>query len=162
MVLPCRFQNQSSRTKLNVENIGMAVTLDIGDCNNIHPRDKRPVGERLAYWALAKDYNISAIAYSGPVYKNMVVKGNKVELSFSYAESGLDGWNKQLDGFEVAGQDKLFHRAKSKVIRNGPFQVWSEQVEKPVAVRYAFNNCPVASLFGTNGLPASSFRTDSW
>ncbi len=148
-------------TMANVENTGMAVTLDIGDCDRIHPKDKREVGERLAYWALAKDYNVPAISFSGPVYDSMTVKGNKVEINFSHAELGLDSMAKHIPGFEVAGQDKVFHPANSK-IKRGPIQVWSELVDKPVAVRYAFTNCPDASLFGTNGLPASSFRTDNW
>lgn len=141
---------------------GMAVTLDVGDCNNIHPAKKRPVGERLALWALAKDYGIPAIGYSGPVYKSMSIENGKVSLQFDYAEMGLASRNSEIDGFTIAGQDKQFHPATAKISKDSKLSVWSEKVEQPVAVRYAFENCPEATLFNTYGLPASSFRTDSW
>ncbi len=148
-------------TLANVKNTGMAVTLDVGDCARIHPKDKREVGDRLAYWALVKDYNIPGISFSGPIYDSMKIKGNKVEIKFNQAELGLSSRYKYLSGFEIAGQDRIFHPATSQVTR-GPLQVWSELVDKPVAVRYAFSDCPDASLFGVNGLPASPFRTDNW
>lgn len=144
------------------EHTGMAVTLDVGDCNNIHPAKKRQVGERLALWALAKDYGFSSIGYSGPVYKSMSVEDGKASLQFDYTDMGLAGRNTEIDGFTIAGKDKQFYPATAKVSKGSKLSVWSENVKQPVAVRYAFENCPRATLFNTYGLPASSFRTDSW
>lgn len=146
----------------NTKHTGMAVTLDIGDCNNIHPAKKRPVGERLALWALAKDYGISGIGDSGPVYKSMSVEDGKVSLQFDYADRGSSGKNSEIGGFAIAGEDRQFHPAIAKISAQSTLSVSSEKVEKPVAVRYAFEDCPEATLYNTYGLPASSFRTDDW
>mgnify|MGYP003632462141 CR=1 FL=1 len=150
-------------TMKTVENTGMAVTMDIGDCDFIHPREKKLVGDRLALWALAKDYGMEGIAYSGPVYKAIdEIKDGKVKLSFEYNENGLSSYGRPLSGFEVAGADKVFHPAEAKINGDRTLSVWAEGVLNPVAVRYAFKNCEAGSLFNTDGLPASSFRTDTW
>ncbi|MCK0192870.1 sialate O-acetylesterase [Arenibacter sp. F20364] len=150
-------------TMKTVENTGMAVTMDIGDCDFIHPREKKLVGDRLALWALAKDYGMEDIAYSGPVYKAIdEIKDGKVKMSFEYNENGLSSYGQPLSGFEVAGADKVFHPAEAKINGDKSLSVWSEHVSAPVAVRYAFKNCEAGSLFNTEGLPASSFRTDTW
>ena len=149
-------------TMKTVENTGMAVTMDIGDCDFIHPREKKLVGDRLALWALAKDYGMEGIAYSGPVYKAIdEIKDGKVKLSFEYNENGLSSYGRPLSGFEVAGADKVFHPAEAKINGDRTLSVWAEGVLNPVAVRYAFKNCEAGSLFNTDGLPASSFRTDT-
>jgi len=150
-------------TMQSVENTGMAVTMDIGDCDFIHPREKELVGDRLALWALSKDYGIEGIAYSGPVYQKIEeIKDGKVKLSFNYTDNGLSSYGMPLTGFEVAGADKVFHPAKAKINGDKSLSVWSSQVSQPVAVRYAFKNCEAGSLFNTAHLPASSFRTDTW
>jgi len=112
---------------------------------------------------LAKDYGIDAIAYSGPVYKQ-IRKNEKgeVTLEFDFAETGLSSFGRKLNGFEVAGEDQVFHIAEAKINGNRTLTVWSDQEKAPVSVRYAFKNCSEGSLFNTKGLPASSFRTDSW
>jgi sialate O-acetylesterase len=146
-----------------VDNTGMAVTMDIGDCDYIHPREKKLVGDRLALWALAKDYGMEGIAYSGPVFKEIKeIKEGKVKLLFDYYENGLSSFGGPLSGFEIAGADKVFHPAEAKINGDKSLSVWSENVATPVAVRYAFKNCEAGSLFNTGGLPASSFRTDDW
>jgi sialate O-acetylesterase len=146
-----------------VDNTGMAVTMDIGDCDYIHPREKKLVGDRLALWALAKDYGMEGIAYSGPVFKEIEeIKEGKVKLLFDYNENGLSSFGGPLSGFEIAGADKVFHPAEAKINGDKSLSVWSENVATPVAVRYAFKNCEAGSLFNTGGLPASSFRTDDW
>lgn len=150
------------RTMLSLKNSGMAVTLDVGECKNIHPSNKKIVGDRLAYWALSKTYNFEGIAYSGPVYKKMKIKNSKAILTFDYAKNGFSSFGKKIEGFEIAGADKVFYKADIKRNRNKTITVWSEKVQKPVAVRYAFNNCVLGTLFNTEGLPASSFRTDNW
>jgi len=142
---------------------GMAVATDIGECDQIHPAEKEKIGNRLAYWALAKDYGIEGVAFSGPVYKSMeVTEDNKITLTFDYAERGLTTFKQELKGFQIAGEDKVFYKALTKIKRNGIVFVWSDKVPNPVAVRYAFDNCVDANLFNVAGLPASSFRTDNW
>lgn len=146
---------------LSVKNSGMVVTLDIGNPNDIHPSNKKDVGERLAFWALAKIYN-KKIDYSGPVYKSMKVEKDKIKLTFDFAKSGLV--LKELNGennFMIAGADKVFKKAKIKIDGN-KLIVFSDEVKNPVAVRYAFTNISEATLFNKFGLPASSFRTDDW
>lgn len=150
------------QTMLSVENTGMVSTQDIGHCSNIHPGEKQQVGNRLAYWALAKNYQVPYISYSGPIFKSMKVVEGKANLSFDYAENGLTSFNQEILGLEVAGEDKIFHPAQSKILKSTELQVWSELVAQPVAVRYAFQNCIEGRLFNTAGLPAPPFRTDSW
>lgn len=149
------------KTMLSVPNTGMAVTLDIGEQECIHPAEKQKVGERLALWALAKDYGFESIQYCGPVYKSMTVKDHKVALQFDYAPNGVFNFGKELNDFEVAGNDKIFHKAEAKIIK-GELMVWSDKVKKPVAVRYGWSAWVDGSLYNTAGLPASSFRTDNW
>ncbi len=147
----------------HVENSGIVITLDIGDCNFIHPRQKREVGERLAYWALANNYGFDGFACSGPLYKEMEITENaRINISFEFAPNGLSSFGKELTEFEIAGEDKIFHPARAVINRDRTITVWSEKVPDPVSVRYAFSNCPEASLFNIEGLPASSFRTDDW
>lgn len=151
------------QTMQTVKNTGMAVILDIGECDCIHAANKKTAGNRLAYWALANTYGIPGIAYSGPVYKKMVKKEDgKLILYFDYAPNGLNSFGKKLDGFIVAGKNHVFYPATAEINKEGSLTIWSEQVVDPVAVRYAFTDCPQATLFNTEGLPASSFRTDDW
>ncbi len=150
-------------TMQTVENTGMAVTMDIGECKNIHPGEKEKVGDRLAYWALAKDYGIDGIAYTGPIYREMAITDEReIKLSFDYAPNGFATFEQELRGFEIAGEVEVFHPAEAKINRDKTITVWSEHVVEPVAVRYAFENCVNGTLFNTEGLPASSFRTDDW
>lgn len=144
-----------------IPNSGMAVTMDIGDSDCIHPAEKIPVGKRLAYWALAKTYGMGALPCSGPVYKDMTINKNKAILRFDYAENGLSAFGNELQGFVVAGEDRQFHPAKAKISNNN-LEVKSDEVKNPVAVRYCWENYVVGTLFNAAGLPASSFRTDNW
>jgi sialate O-acetylesterase len=148
-------------TLKSVPNTGMAVTMDIGDVKDIHPRNKQEVGRRLALWALAKVYG-RELAYSGPIYKSMAIDGSKIRLQFDYAGGGLiasDG--KPLRDFTIAGADQKFLSAVAE-IDNGSIVVHSEQVAEPVAVRYAWRDDATPNLANKEGLPASSFRTDAW
>jgi len=149
------------KTMLNTHNTGMVVTMDIGNFTTIHPPDKLLVGKRLAYWALAKTYGMEGLPYCSPIFKTMEEKGNKATLSFDYADLGLSSFGKPLDGFQVAGKDKVFHPANALIVRSNVI-VWSDDVETPVAVRYCWENYKMGTLFNTAGLPAPSFRTDDW
>lgn len=144
-----------------IPNSGMAVTLDAGLKNGIHPCQKEKVGNRLAYWALAKTYGREGFSYAGPVYKSMEIKENKVYLSFD-AKGGISPLEEEIPNFEVAGNDKTFYPAHAIVENSGKLKVFSDQVSSPVAVRYGFKNYIVGGLFDGYGLPASSFRTDNW
>lgn len=146
-----------------VENTGMVVTADIGDCECIHPADKTTVGRRLAYWALAETYGFEGIAYRSPIYKSMEpTEDGKIKVSFDNAPNGLSSYQKPLAGFEIAGDDRVFHPAQAIINRDRTVSVWNEEVPNPIAVRYAFGDCVEGSLFNIAGLPASPFRTDSW
>ena len=156
------FLREAQLKTLSVSNTGMAVIMDVGNPNNIHPADKQDVGERLARWALAKTYHEKKIVYSGPVYRSMKVKKNIIILSFDEAGKRLVlKGNPDSSGFQIAGEDRQFRNAVV-VVKGATLVVSSPGIEHPAAVRYAFSNTPEATLFNDAGLPASSFRTDSW
>ncbi len=144
---------------LGTKNTGMAVTLDIGSMKTIHPSQKKEVGRRLALWALAKNYGRSN-PYSGPVYRSMKKANGTIVLSFDHAGKRL-----VLKGtgteFHIAGDDKIFKPA-SVALRGNTLVVSHPDITHPAAVRYAFTDTSSAVLFNTDGLPASSFRTDRW
>jgi sialate O-acetylesterase len=142
-------------------NMGMACIMDAGEEYNIHPANKEAAGDRLAYLALAKTYGLKGIQYSGPVLKEMNIEGSLVKLTFNNADNGLTTFGNELVNFEIAGQNKRFIPAEAFLTRQG-ITVFSPFVNEPVAVRYAFKNFVVGELFNTEGLPASSFRTDDW
>lgn len=143
-------------------NAGMAVIIDAGEGDNIHPADKVTVGRRLAQWALAKTYGKHFIA-SGPLYAGMTIEGDAIRVRFDYVGSGLvakDGG--ALKTFVIAGQDKVFHEATAQ-IDGGYVVVRSPDVPAPLAVRYAWADNPEGcNLYNAAGLPASPFRTDGW
>ncbi len=146
---------------LALPNTGMAVTIDIGDANDIHPGNKQEVGNRLALNARALVYG-EKIAYSGPKYKAMKIEGNRIRLSFEHAAEGLMTKNgEELRGFAVAGADKKFVWANAKIEGN-TIVVSAASVAQPVAVRYAWSINPACNLYNNAGLPASPFRTDNW
>ena len=144
-----------------IPNSGMAVTMDIATVNNIHPPEKEAVGNRLAYWALAKNYGKKDVVFSGPLYKSMKIVGDKISVSFDHADKGLMTKYGELISFEIAGSDEIYVKAKA-VIEKNTVVVSSTEVLKPVAVRYGWSNVATPNLFNTDGLPASSFRTDNW
>jgi sialate O-acetylesterase len=145
---------------LSVPNTAMAVTIDLGEWNDIHPDNKKDVGIRLALAARKLAYNESLV-YSGPLYQSAKIDGSKIILSFQHTGSGLianDG--EELSEFAIAGADKKFVWAKAKIENNKVF-VWSDEVKEPMYVRYAWADNPVQpNLYNKEGLPASPFRTD--
>lgn len=148
---------------LKLPKTGQAVITDIGDANDIHPRNKQDVGKRLARIALNNDYDKSDIIYSGPTFKSMDIKGQSVIITFDNIGDGLYTPNKYgyVDGFTVAGSDKKFKWARAyidgdKVILSSP------DVDVPIAVRYSWANNPDVNLFNSEKLPACPFKTDNW
>jgi len=140
---------------------GMAVIIDIGEADNIHPKNKQDVGKRLALWALARTYG-KKLVYYGPVYESMQVDGNRIVLYFDHVGGGLVArGNEQLKGFAIAGADREFVWADAR-IEGDKIVVSSEKVPEPVAVRYAWADNPVCNLYNKEGLPATPFRTDDW
>ncbi|WP_205511055.1 sialate O-acetylesterase [Longitalea arenae] len=148
----------------SLPNSGMAVTIDVGDPVDIHPRNKQEVGKRLAALALKKTYGINTVA-TGPVYKSMRVAGSKIILQFINTGQGLmakPASEKGLAGFEIAGADQRFYPAQA-AIAGTTVIVSAPEVTKPLAVRYAWaDDASQANLFNRDGLPAAPFRTDQW
>lgn len=144
---------------LKLPNTGMAVTTDIGNGEDIHPKNKQDVGGRLASIALAKVYN-TKIDYSGPLYKSYNIKGNTVKVDFDFNKN-IKARDDTLKGFSIAGSDQKFYWAVAKVV-NGKVEVYAQEVPSPVAVRYNWADNPDGNLTNESGLPASSFRTDVW
>jgi sialate O-acetylesterase len=148
---------------LSVPNTGMAVTIDIGEWNDVHPLNKKDVGKRLALAAQKVAYGDEEVVYSGPLYKSMEVDGSKIILTFTNIGSGLiaKGGDK-LKHFAIAGVDKKFVWAEAKIIGDKVI-VWNDNIINPVAVRYAWAGNPDgANLYNKEGLPASPFRTDDY
>jgi sialate O-acetylesterase len=146
---------------LSLPNTGMAVTIDIGEAKDIHPRNKQDVGLRLALPALAKLHGFKNLVYSGPLYKTMKIDKKQIRISFDHVGGGLVVHGKKLEGFSIAGKDKKFVWADARIEGNTVI-VSSQQVSKPVAVRYAWAENPTCNLFNSSDLPASPFRTDNW
>ncbi len=138
---------------------GLAVTIDNDEADNLHPTNKRPVGERLALVAAANVYGL-AVEWSGPAFQSVTSEGAALRVHFTHAD-GLKSSTSEVTGFELAGADKVFHAATAK-IEGDSVLVRASAVVESVAVRYAFTNAPVASLYNAAGLPAAPFRSDDW
>lgn len=155
---------RESQTKtLSLPKTGMAVTTDVGEAKDVHPKNKQDVGYRLAAIALNDVYNIPQTC-NGPVYKSVSFSSGKAILSFTSIGKGLSVKNKYaaLVGFEIAGADRRFYFAHADV-RGNQIEVSADSVTNPVAVRYGWSNAPVdINLFNIDGFPASPFRTDNW
>lgn len=168
---------------LQLPHTGQAVLIDLGESGDIHPRNKREVGERLAKTALSKSYGKSIHGLS-PTYSSMIVEGNKIRLKFNHVESGLiarslpetydvrtesgrtaplfrNSPESQLEGFAICGSDQKWVWANACIDGNDVL-VWTDQIKEPVAVRYAWANNPTANLYSGAGLPVTPFRTDTF
>lgn len=148
---------------LSVPNTGMAVTIDIGEWNDIHPLNKKDVGKRLAFAAQKIAYGDEEVVYSGPIYKSMAIEENKIILTFTNIGRGLIvKGSGELKHFAIAGSDNKFIWAKAKIEGN-KVVVWNDNIPHPIAVRYAWAGNPEgANLYNKEGLPASPFRTDDF
>jgi sialate O-acetylesterase len=136
----------------------MVVITDVGNATDLHPRQKEPVGARLALAARALAYG-EKIEYSGPVFDALKIDGDRAVLGFRHLGSGLLARDGDLKGFTIAGANKRFVAAKAE-IQGDTVVVSSDEVQVPVAVRYGWENVPDVNLYNKEGLPASPFRTD--
>lgn len=156
---------REAQTKtLSMPNTGMALAIDIGEANDIHPKNKQDVGKRLALNALKIAYK-KDIVYSGPMYQSVEFNDGKAFITFTETGSGLKAKDKYgyLKGFTIAGADKKFQWAKAEIIDNKTVAVFSENMKDPKSVRYGWANNPDdVNLYNVEGLPANPFRTDDW
>lgn len=157
LLLPVIWEAQTAT--LSVPNTGMAVVNDIANLRDIHPRNKQDVGRRLALWALAGTYHHDDVVPSGPLYKSMTVEGNRIRVRFNHTGSGL-AWRdgQALTWFEIAGADGSYVKANAAIDRD-TVMVWSDEVRKPVAVRFAWHQEAEPNLMNKEGLPAGPFRS---
>ena len=145
---------------LALPNTAMVVAIDIGDPVDLHPKNKQDVGSRLALAAEAVAYS-RPVVYSGPIFNAMRVDDRKAILSFRHVGGGLEAKGGQLIGFVVAGAERRFVRAEARIVGDR-VEVWSPEVDRPIAIRYCWADNPACSLYNREGLPASPFRTDDW
>src|SRR6478609_8998147 len=138
------------------------ISDNVPDVKDIPPKNKKPVGDRLAMYALGETYKqpIPKSAYQSPVYKSMKIEKNKIRISFMYGENGLINRG-ATNQFIIAGDDKKFYPATA-VIDGNTIVVSAKEVKLPVAVRFCFDNASISNLYNKEGLPVSGFRTDNW
>lgn len=153
------FRQAQLELMTEIPNVGMAITADLGSEVFIHPPHKIEVGQRLAYWALAKTYGKEGFQCSGPVFKSASLKDNAAELVFDFGKDGLNPENEKITGFEIAGKDGVFRTAEALILNGSDrVKVWNDQVKEPVEVRYCFRNYKIGNLYNNAGLPAAPFR----
>jgi sialate O-acetylesterase len=145
-----------------LENVGQAVIIDVGDGKDIHPINKQTVGDRLARWALAKQYQV-AVGYASPRFESLEVQGDKAIVTLSHCESGLMNLDvPEVLGFTLAGEDRKWYPASAKIVGKNKVEVTSPDVPAPIAVRYAWADNPRVNLYTRQGLPVTPFRSDDW
>lgn len=154
---------ESQSKTLSLPNTGEAVIIDIGEANDIHPKNKLDVAARLVRWALAKDYGFTNIEPQSPTYLEMAIEGNKAKLSFDHVGSGLRTFDvNDVRGFAICGEDHQWVWADAKITGKDTIEVWADSVAAPVAVRYAWADNPVCNVLSKEGLPMNPFRTDDF
>jgi len=150
----------AQREALALPGTGLAVGMDVGEADNVHPARKRELGERLALWALARTYGRTELECSGPLYRSLRVEPGRLRLEFEHAR-GLRLEGDTTGAFTLAGADRLFHPAQARV-EGETLVVWSSSVAEPLAVRYAWGAADPGCLWNAAGLPAACFRSDDW
>ncbi len=144
------------------DKVGMVVVSDlVTDTTDIHPKNKKDVGARLANWALSETYHQKGIPHKHPQYTQMEIKKNKAFIHFANIENGLMATDKKIMALQIAGYDRIFYPAEAKIEKN-VLVVWSKDVAAPAAVRFSFTNAGIGNLFNKEGLPVVPFRTDDW
>jgi len=158
-----RFREVQFNALKNIPNSYIVSTSDIGDEHTIHPPDKETVAKRLMYQVLATNYNYKSFEYNGPVYNRMDIVKNTITVYFDHARYGLYDSRNEVNGFEIAGPDKVFYPAQATIHRDPIcIKLTADQVPNPVAVRYGFKNYFQGTLYNNYGLAAHPFRTDNW
>ena len=156
-------RESQTKTQNAIPNGGQAVIIDIGEANDIHPKNKYDVAARLVRWALAKDYGIANIEPQSPLYRDMTVAGDKVNLTFDHVDGGLRTVDvNTVKGFAICGEDRKWVWADAKIIGADKIEVSGKGVAAPVAVRYAWADNPICNVHSKNGLPLNPFRTDDF
>lgn len=155
---------RESQTKaLSLPNTGQAVIIDLGEANDIHPKNKYDVAARLVRWALEKDYGIPNIVAQSPTFREMSIEGNKATLAFDHVSGGLRTVDvNEVHGFAICGEDRKWVWADARITGRDTIEVWSDEVAAPVAVRYAWAENPVCNVHSKDGLPLTPFRTDDF
>lgn len=155
----CLIREAQMKACRTLRNTGIAVIIDCGQFHEIHPANKKPVGERLALQALAQVYRLIPREKAfGPVYRDFLYRDGGMEISFFYAQDGFEVKG-ELTGFEIAGEDGCFYPARALITGDNRIFLSSEEVERPFAARYLWTNYGEVTLFGAGGLPAAPFRT---
>lgn len=157
------FNEAQQKTLSLIPNSGMVVTCDIGEKDTIHPCRKQEVGRRFAYQALSKTYGLKYVEVDGPAFNRIEINGAEVTVYFNSDAKKIAPMETSLTGFQLAGEDRVWHNAEATVIKwSDKAKVWSKDVPNPVAVRYCFTNWCEGSLYNNYGFPAPPFRTDDW
>jgi sialate O-acetylesterase len=161
--LPACYIREAQAKGMQIPNTGMAVLMDAGDPQCIHPPKKKEAGERLAFWALARTYGIDTIPCRSPEFKSLEQEGATAIVTFNTfgSAAGLTSHGKEIRNFQIAGENRQFYQAQAR-LESGKVYLSSPQVDRPVAVRYCFDDASPAELFSIEGnLPVSSFRSDN-
>lgn len=158
------FYEAQQKCLQTIPHSGMVTTCDIGEENVIHPSHKKEVGQRLAYLALGHDYGFDFLCPDAPTYSSVTFENGRAHVFFNVDERQLSPLGVPLEGFEIAGADRVFHKAEAAVdlARNSSVIVFSSEVPEPVAVRYCFRNWCRGNLYNSCGMAAAPFRTDDW
>jgi sialate O-acetylesterase len=155
-------RESQTKTQSAIQNGGQAVIIDLGEANDIHPKNKRDVAERLARWALAKDYGMK-LPYRSPEFKSAEFVGGKAIVTLDTFGSSLRTVDiNEVKGFVICGEDKKWTWATAKIIGKDKIEISAASVANPVAVRYAWSDNPVCNLFSVEGLPVTPFRSDDF
>lgn len=153
---------ESQSMTMELPHTGQAVTLDLGDANDLHPKNKLEVANRLARWPLVHDYGLS-MPFHSPDFKDGAILGKKMKVTFDYTGSGLcTKPGTGVKGFAICGADRQWFWAKAEIMDGNSVMIWSDKVKAPVAVRYEWSDNPVCTLFTKDGLPVNPFRTDGF
>jgi sialate O-acetylesterase len=156
---PALIKETQRRVMSSLANVGMVVATDITDTSRIHPPNKKDVGERLALWALAKNYERHKMICSGPIYKSMQIESGKIRLLFDFSANGLMAKGGELTHFEIAGADGKFKKANAYIDKN-TVVVSRVDISAPKAVRFGWDDTAQPNLYNKAGLPASPFTTE--
>ncbi len=154
----CVIREAQMRVYKTVKNTGIAIITDCGEFNEIHPKDKKPVGHRLYLQAMYHVYGDKAIRAFGPIYKSVTFGGGRAVVAFDHADGGFEVRGEKIEGFELAGADKEFYEAKAVINPDNTLTVSSDKVEKPLYLRYLWTNYKEPTLFGGE-IPVAPFRT---